>query len=103
MYSYNDRQNKNNPIWDGNTRFESFALTGAAQSITGTLNFGNPSYIIISNNGANNVVISPDATVTAGVGVLLSPGATFETPVGDNASINVFGTAGQTIFLVLYQ
>jgi len=103
MYSYNDRQNKNNPIWDNTTRGESFALTGAAQSLTGTLTFGNPSYIIISNTGANNVWISPDVGVAAGEGILLQPGATFETPFGESPPLHVFGTLAETIFIVLYQ
>ena len=102
MYSYNDRQNKNNPIWDNTTRCVSVPLTGADQTLTGPLSFGNPYYIIISNVGANNVWVSPNAIAGAGNGILIPPGATFETPFGENPPLHVFGTLGQAISIVLY-
>ena len=102
MYSYNDRQNKNNPIWDNTTRCVLVPLDGTDQTLTGPLPFGNPYYIIISNVGANNVYISPQAIGGPGFGILIPPGATFETAFGENAALHVFGTAGQTISIVMY-
>ena len=101
MASYNDRQNANNPLWDKRTSGQALALTGAAQPISGLVAFGNPSYIIISNIGANNVWVSPDPAVVGGI--LVQPGATFETAVGEEPSIHILGTVAQMVFILQYQ
>lgn len=101
MASYNDKQNANNPLWDKRTTSQALVLTGAPQPISGLAAFGNPSYIIISNIGTNNVWVSPDPGVVGGI--LVQPGATFETAVGGEPSIHILGTAAQTVFILQYQ
>ena len=55
---------------------------------------------IISNNAANNIIVSPTDSST---GLLLAPGGTFETQTGSGSRIWVKGTAGQTVFALTYQ
>jgi len=105
-FSYNDRQNNNNPLWDQRTSgyVHTIAVAGAkADQLTGTDDFGNPSYVIISNVGANNIWVSTAEATAAGQGVLVQPGATFETALGEAPLLYVWGTAAQTIYVLTYQ
>ena len=103
--SYNDKQNANNPLWDHRTNGYVHTLTiggGTADKIAPTTELGNPTYVIISNVGANNVWVSTAEAGAAGQGILVQPGATFETAMGENPSLFVFGTVGQTVYILTY-
>jgi hypothetical protein len=102
MASYNDKQNANNPLWDKRTTTELFPLTGNADLLSGRPQFGNPSYIIISNNGTQPVYVSNNAGAAAGEGIALLPGAAFETALGEDPTIVVRGIAAQTVYCVYY-
>lgn len=106
MASYNDKQNANNPLWDKRTSGYVHTLVinaGNADKVSGTADFGNPSYVVISNVGANNIWISPATAGATGNGVLVQPGGTFETALGENAEVYIHGTAGQTVYILTYQ
>ena len=102
MASYNDKQNANNPLWDKRTTTEQFAIDGTAQKLSERAAFGNPTYIIISNNGAQPVYVSNNAGAAAGEGIALLPGAAFETALGEKPIVVVRGVAGQSIYCVYY-
>jgi len=102
MASYNDKQNANNPLWDKRTTTEQFAIDGTAQKLSERAAFGNPTYIIISNNGTQPVYVSNNGSAAVGEGIVLLPGAAFETALGQNPTVVVRGTAAQTIYCVYY-
>ena len=83
------------PVWGGNMTTEDVVLTASAHELA-----TDGTYCIISNTGANNIIVSPTDSST---GLLLAPGGTFETQTGSGSRIWVKGTAGQTVFALTYQ
>tara|TARA_B100000530_G_C15798305_1_gene424494 strand:+ start:441 stop:656 length:216 start_codon:yes stop_codon:yes gene_type:complete len=57
-------------------------------------------YVIISNVGSNTVWVGPSNTVP---GVMLQPGATFETAINPGSPLFAQGTAGQPITVTQYK
>lgn len=84
----------NRPVWNNTASVAAVALTGGFDAVS-----TDGYYVIISNVGANNCFIGPSNTVP---GVLLQPGATFETAIIPGSALFAQGTAGQPITVVQY-
>lgn len=122
--NFNDSVRRNNPVWNANTH--AFQVTiGATVTIdlsspaavaaggVGEANKLRPGYMMICNQGTNNLTIQNKESITASPnhGITLMPGATFEFAVGamtnpltaaaDINSILVKGVATD-VFSVLY-
>jgi hypothetical protein len=82
-------QRMNRPVWGAETTNQVVGLTGALDALTIT-----GYYIIISNTGANNVYVGASASVP---GILLQPGASFETAIEAGSPIYASGTAAQPL------
>ena len=84
----------NAPVWNDSTTISNEVLTGGFDQITVA-----GYYLIISNIGASNVWVGPN---DAAQGILLQPGATFETAIAAASDLYVIGTAAQPITVVQY-
>ena len=87
---------RNNPVWDESVTSTSITLTGGADVVplVGV-------YVIVSNIGANNIWIFP--TVATSPGVLVVPGASFETATKPSSIMSVLGTAAQDVVVLTYR
>ncbi len=87
MANPTDAKAANAPYWNNDTVTANVALTGGFDAVTLT-----GYYVIVSNIGANNVWIGSNNTTQ---GILLAPGATFETACLQGSPFYVTGTAAQ--------
>jgi len=90
-----DGRAMNAPVWNPTTTVQSVTLTGGFDAVT----IGGY-FVIISNTGASNASVGPDAVTE---GVLLQPGETFETAVVPASPLFVKGTAAATVSVVEYK
>jgi hypothetical protein len=84
----------NRPVWNNSTTATAVALTGGFDAVS-TAGY----YVIISNVGANTVYVGPS---NATPGILLQPGASFETAIIPGSALYVQGTAAQPVSVVQY-
>jgi len=94
MANPTNAERMNRPVWNNTASVTAVALTGGFDAVS-----TDGYYVIISNVGANNCFIGPSNTVP---GVLLQPGATFETAIIPGSALFAQGTAGQPITVVQY-
>lgn len=94
MANPTNAERMNRPVWNNTASVAAVALTGGFDAIS-----TDGYYVIISNVGANNCFIGPSNTVP---GILLQPGATFETAIIPGSALFAQGTAGQPITVVQY-
>ena len=90
-----NNEGANAPLWNASTTQQVVTLTGGFDALTTTGYF-----VIISNTGANNISVGPSNTVA---GVLVQPGATFETAIIAGSPIFITGTAAQTATVIEYK
>jgi hypothetical protein len=84
----------NAPFWNASTTVSIEVLTGGFDAVTVT-----GYYLIVSNIGANNVWIGPDAL---NQGILVQPGGSFETAILAGSAFYVLGTIGEAVSVVQY-
>jgi len=84
----------NRPVWNNSTTAAVQLLTGGFDAVS-TAGY----YVIISNVGANTAYVGPS---NVDPGVLLQPGASFETAIIPGSTLYVQGTAGQPVSVVQY-
>lgn len=94
MANPTNAERMNRPVWNNTASVAAVALTGGFDAVS-----TDGYYVIISNVGANNCFIGPSNTVP---GILLQPGATFETAIIPGSALFAQGTAGQPITVVQY-
>jgi hypothetical protein len=94
MANPTNAERMNRPVWTSETTVGLVALTGGFDAVTVT-----GYYVMISNIGANVCHVGPDSV---NPGVLLQPGASFETAIKEGSPLYVQGTATQPISVVQY-
>jgi hypothetical protein len=94
MANPTDAKAANAPYWNNDTVTANVALTGGFDAVTLT-----GYYVIVSNIGANNVWVGSNNTTQ---GILLAPGATFETACLQGSPFYVTGTAAQPVTVLQY-
>ena len=85
-------QAMNAPVWNANTTVQTVVLTGGFDTVS-TTGF----YIIISNTGANNIWVGPDAVSQ---GIQVAPGESLEFAISSVSPLFFVGTAAQTVSVV---
>ena len=108
----NSAVKRNNPVWDKNTTMITLTLGAGPMQLNNTADAADSmrgTYMIICNNGSNNMQVLDFASVAAGLattGILLAPGATFECAINwgpsETEGITIMGTATDTLTVTYF-